>query len=255
MKRLLRAIVLLIILVIVLGLVVTHFLMGALLKKGVERAGPAITKVDVRLDDASLSVLSGTGELKGLTVANPEGYKSPSAIHVGDMKVAIVPRSVFSDKVIIHSINVLAPEITFEGSLQGNNLSKLLDNIRGTSSASKGSTPGQSSSASRKIQVDDLLVTGGKINLSVNLLGNQSAAVPLPDIHLTALGQGPEGITAAELSELLLRNLLQAATKAMAGDLGSLGKVLGGGASGVSTGTVQQIEKATKGLGDLLKRK
>jgi uncharacterized protein involved in outer membrane biogenesis len=187
-----------------------------------------------------------------LVIGNPEGYKTPSAIQVGTMAVEIVPRSIFSDKVIVHSIKVLGPEVTFEGGLQGNNLSKLLDNIRGPAKPSSGSA--NTSSASRKIQVDDVLVSGGKINLSVAMLGGVAAALPLPDIHLANLGQGPEGITAADLSEKLMKAILENATKAVAGQVGSLGSGLTGIMSGSSTGAVQQVQKASKALGDLLKK-
>jgi len=39
-----------------------------------------------------------------------------------------------SDKLIIKTINLEAPEITFEGGLSGNNLSKILANLNDTTS-------------------------------------------------------------------------------------------------------------------------
>src|SRR5262249_43294837 len=244
---------LLVFLVLILGAIAAHFFLGAIIKRGVETAGPIITKVDVKLDQASLGLLTGTGELKGLGIGNPEGYKAPSAIQVGSMRVQIVPKSLFGDKVIVHSIKVVAPELTFEGGLQGNNLSTLLDNIRGSPAKQNTGTSKPNSAATRKIQVDDILVSEGKINLSVALLGSVAAAVPLPEIHLSGLGQGPDGITAAELSERLLKAILDNATKAVAGKA-ALGASLTGAAQNL-TGTVQQVEKAAKGLGDLFKGK
>src|ERR1051325_5368345 len=134
MKRRLVFFGLVLIALLIAALLVTSLFLGTIIKKGIQTAGPAITKTEVRLDDASLAILSGSGQLKGFMLGNPTGFKTPSAVQVGSMEVSIVPRSVFSDKVIIHSIRILAPEITFEGGLQGNNLSKLLDNIRGPGS-------------------------------------------------------------------------------------------------------------------------
>ena len=143
--------------------------------------------------------------------------------------------------------------MTFEGGLQSNNLGKLLENIRGTASKGSDSSASSKTAASRKLQVDDLLIAGGRVNLSVGLLGGGSlAAVSLPDIHLANLGQGPDGITGVELSERIVTALLDGTTKALAGQLGS--KTLGTAVSGLSTGDVQQVQKALKGLGDLLKR-
>ena len=67
------------------------------------------------------------------------------------------------------------------------------------------------------MQGDAITISGGKLNLSVGLLGGTGAAVPLPDIHLSNLGQGTDGITAAELAERLLNAILDNSTKATAG--------------------------------------
>lgn len=255
MKRLLVRLILLVLVLVVLAFVAASFMMGSLIKKGVEKVGPAVTKVDVNLQSANLALFSGRGELRGLVVGNPPGFKTPSAIKLGSVAVEVVPGSVFANKVVIHSIKVQAPEVTLEGGLQGNNLSKILENIQATSGQGQsGSTP-SSSSAGRKIQVDDFLITDGKLNLSVNLLGQQSATVPLPEIHLSGLGQNAEGITPAELSEKLLKVVLESATKAAASQLTSLTKGLGGAAQAAGTGTVQQVESVTKSLGNLFKKK
>lgn len=257
MKRLLVGLALVLVVLVVVGLFLASFFLGSIVKKGVERAGPSITQSEVKLDGATLAPFSGKGQLKGLVVGNPPGFKSPNAIQVGAIDVAVEPKSLFADKAIVHSLTVTAPEVTLEGTLQGNNLSKLLDNIRSASSSSSksGGANKSSDAASRKIQIDDLLLSGGKINLKIDLLGTRSATVPLPEIHLTQLGQGPEGITVGELSEKLLRVILESATKAAAGQLTSLGKNIGDAAQALGTGSVQQIESVTKSIGNLLKKK
>src|SRR3954466_3164787 len=119
MKTLLKIVVGLVVLLI-LALVAGYFFLGTIVKSGVEKVGPRVTKTDVKLKGATLSVFSGSGELKGFVVGNPEGYKSPSAIQVGSMAVSVQPGSVMSDKIVVHSIKMVAPEITFEGTLGGN---------------------------------------------------------------------------------------------------------------------------------------
>ena len=102
--------------------------------------------------------------------------------------------------------------------------------------------------------MDDFLVTGGKINVSATLLGGKSAAVPLPEIHFANLGQGPEGITAADLTEKILTQVLEAATRAAVTAAGDLTKGLGEAAKGMSGTAAEQTGKATKAIGDLLKK-
>ena len=89
MKKLLKILIVLVVLLLV-GVFIASFFIGDIIKKGVETVGPQVTKVDVKLDGASLSFLGGSGSIKGLVVGNPPGYKSPTAIKVG--KASLVDR-------------------------------------------------------------------------------------------------------------------------------------------------------------------
>src|SRR2546422_1862994 len=89
MKKLIIRIAIAVVGLVVLALVVVFFSLNSIVKKGVETVGPRLTKVDVRLGSAKLSPLSGNGQLTELFVGNPEGYKTPSAIKVGDVKVGV----------------------------------------------------------------------------------------------------------------------------------------------------------------------
>jgi uncharacterized protein involved in outer membrane biogenesis len=234
MKRLVLGLAVGLIALVIVGVLAATFYLDSLAKRSVERVGSDVTKVDVRVSGASLGVLSGRGELRGLNVANPEGFQTPAAVVAESVTVEVQPRSILADKLIIPSVRIVAPEVTFEAGLAGNNLSKLLENMRGTG-------PPQDQASHRKLQVDDLLVSGGRINLTVTVLGQRSATVPLPDIHLTQLGQGPDGITSAELSERLLVVLLETAIRTATAEL--------------AKGKVPTLDKVPEGIGDLFRKK
>lgn len=256
-KTILRVAIVLVVLLVV-AVAASFFFLGSIIKKGVETVGPQITKTEMRLDGASLSVFSGSGTLKGLFVGNPEGFKTESAMKFGSVSVGVKPGSIFSDKIHVTHVNVQAPEITFEGGLKGNNLSKLLDNVQSGSGASdKSAGTAESSAASQKIQVDDFLISGGKIHLSIDVpgVGGKSATVPLPEIHLTGLGQGADGITAAELTKIILKEVLQRAIPAAEKAAVDLGKGVTDAVKDLSKDPAGTVDKATKGLGDLLKKK
>ena len=256
MKKLIirGVVVLLVLLVVAVG--VSIYFLGSIVKKGVETVGPQITGTEIKLESATLSLLSGSGKLKGLQVGNPEGFKTESAIKVGSVSVGVVAGSVFSDKVHVTQVNVQAPEITFEGGLKGNNLGKLLDNVQAAAGGSdKTGAASKDKSSSKKLQVDDFVISGGKIHLTIDAgpLGGKSATVPLPEIHLTNLGGGPDGITAADLTAKVFKELLQAAIPAAEKAVVDLGK-------GVTSGVVKEAGKTategvTKGISDLFKKK
>ena len=128
-----KRLLIIVLVLIVLVLAGAFLFLDSIVKRGVEKVGPAITKTDVKLGSAHISPFSGSGELKKFVVGNPEGYKSPSAISVGVAGVSIEPGSIMGDKVVIRYVRVETPEINFEGSPLGeNNLSKLLHKHRGS---------------------------------------------------------------------------------------------------------------------------
>ena len=262
MKKILVRVLIALVVLVILGVVAVGLFLDKAIKSGVETFGPRLTKVDIKLDSVSLSLLSGSGTIKGLVVDNPAGYKTPSAITVGSASLSLEPRSLLSDKIVIKSINVQAPEITFETDFKGNNLSKILANVQaatggGTREPAKPQEPGQptEAKAGRKLQVDEFVISGGRVHVSVTALGGQAATIPLPEIRLQPLGQGPEGITPAELTKRVLEAIENGATRAASGTVADIGK----GALYLTKDTAgtgsNAVESVTKGLGNLFKKK
>src|SRR5438046_3172915 len=78
--------------------------LGGVVKAAVEKVGPIVTQVPVKIESATLSIFNGKGQLNGFQVGNPQGFKTPNSIKVGSVAVDVNPKSVFGDKVVIHSI-------------------------------------------------------------------------------------------------------------------------------------------------------
>ena len=256
MKKLWVKILLVLVALVILAVVLGFVFLDSIVQRSVETVGPAIAKVEVKLAGARISPFSGRGELKGLVVGNPPEYKTPEAIKVGEVGLSVVPSSVMGNKVIVRSVKVVGPEITFEGSLSGNNLSKILENVQGTEAKPQPQTKEETKAKTRKLQVDDFLISGGKVHVNATLLGGKSATVPLPEIHLTNLGQGPEGITPSELVSKVLKEVTDATLKAVGAAMGDVGKQVTEDVKNLGTGTVEQAGKSVKGVvGDLFKKK
>ena len=241
-------------LALLIAFVFGFVMLGSVVKASVEKVGPMVTKVPVKLDGAAVSIFSGNGELKGFEIGNPEGYKTPNAIKVGSVGVAVVPKSVFGDKVVIRSINVQAPEITYETGLKQNNLSQILENVQSIAGKSESAQSGGSKQP-KKLQVDEFVIAGGKINVSATLMGGKSATLPLPEIRLSNLGQGAEGITPAELAEKAIGAIVNGTLKAVAEGGAALAK----DAAKMGTDSAKKVgTEATKSLqkvGDLFNKK
>jgi uncharacterized protein involved in outer membrane biogenesis len=258
-KQLIRGLIGVVVLLVV-AVAVTALFLGSIVKKGIETIGPTLTKTEVKLDSASLSVLSGSGQLKGFVLGNPEGYRGEFAIKVGRVELGVKPGSVFSDKIHVTHIRVDRPEIRFDGnplSPKHSNLGKILENLTaatGPSHAPAKTEPAAPGSA-RKLQVDEVLITGGKVEMATVLTAGQPLTFPLPDIHFTDLGQGSDGITAADLGKKVMGEITDVAFAAVLKNAGSASQ----GAVHAAETAVRDITGARtnglKGIGDLFKKK
>jgi hypothetical protein len=251
MKKWVLRIVIVVAVLVVVALALVFFNLNSIVKKGVETVGPQLTKVDVKLGSANLSPFNGNGELSKLFVGNPEGYKTPSSIEVGNVKVAVKLRSALSDTIQVDEVNIKEPVITFEGGLSGNNLMTIMKNLEGAPEDVKPTPKGKpASEGGKKFFVKDVMITGGKININITGLGAKSLTVPLPTIHLTNIGSENNGVTAAQLCKEILKPIvadsLKAGMEAITG--------VGGSVKDLGKGGADQLNKAASGLKGLFKK-
>jgi uncharacterized protein involved in outer membrane biogenesis len=251
MKKWILRIVLASAVVAAIAVFAVFYFLNDLVKGGVETVGPQLTKGEMRLAKAKLSPFSGKAQLTGLFVGNPEGWKTESAIKVGDVNVVLDVRSALSDVVTIESIYIEAPEITYEGGLGGSNIGKILENIEAFAGGGEKPAAESSSASSKKFKVKDIQIRGAKVHLSTAGLGGKAMTVPLADLRLQNIGTDGSGVTAAQLTRDILKPLLASITKAAA----EAATNLGGQLKDVTKGTPEQLDKAARGITDLLKKK
>jgi uncharacterized protein involved in outer membrane biogenesis len=259
MKKVLVCVCIGVLALIIIAALAIHFFLDSAIKSGVETVGSKMTKVDVKLDGVHLSLISGSGRITGLVIGNPDGYKTPNAISVGTAALALKPGSLLADKLVISSIDVESPEITFEGGLSHDNLKQIRDNLNETTSSSgpsgsntvAGATPKEEKKANKKLEVDNFQITNAKLDVSIT--GVVEKTLTLPTIQLTGLGTGPDGITAAELTKKVIAAIEEAATKEVASNAGDLTKDISNLTKGLGINR-GSLTNATKGLGDLFKK-
>jgi hypothetical protein len=242
-------VILFIIIVIAIG-----FNLGPIIKIGMEQIGPKVAQVSIKVDSVDVALLTGSATVKGLIVGNPQGYSTTQAISVGTIAVKLDPLSVTSAKIVVRSIQVQSPEITFEGGLSSNNLTRIADNVN---AVSKNSAPAPANASTQnaskpapKIEVDDFLITGAKVHLYLTGLGNKE--ISLPDIHLTDLGKDSNGLTPAQLTGAVMSAISSDTVSAVTSTVTELGQgVKSLGQTAVKT-VGASVGKIAGGLGGLL---
>jgi hypothetical protein len=234
---------------LVIGIIVTVFFLGSIVKTGFETVGPKLTKVDMRLGAANISPFSGSCELKDMFIGNPEGFKTPSAIKVGDVKVTVKISSLLSDVIEVEEINIQSPEITLEGTFSGSNLGKILDNLNAAAGGAEAKKPEQPKKQ-KKVFIKDVVVNGGKINMSMTGLGGSAVPIPLPPVHLQNIGSKENGVTTAQAAQTIMKEVVSSVTTAASTAATDLGK----GVKEIGTDTKEGANKAIEGIKGLFKK-
>ena len=166
------------IVLVVAAVIVGAMFLDGIVKKGVETVGPQIVKVPITLNEVHIGLLTGSAKVQGLVIGNPAGYQTPYAISVGLAEVGVNPASVLSDKIVIRSVHVKSPEISFEGNPLGkNNLGDIMETVNAM--AKSGGPPATNTTAkagtkpAQKIEVDDFLISGAKVHVSLTGMGGK----------------------------------------------------------------------------------
>jgi hypothetical protein len=243
-KKILLGIGISVFLIIVIGVIVVGFFLGDVVKAGMETVGPKVTQTTLTVGSVHVGILTGSAGINDLVLGNPDDYKAktPNAITVGKAAVSVAPFSVLSDKIVIKSVEVRNAEITFEGNPFGaNNLKKIMDNVNAFTGGAEAKpaetnapTPGGAKKPAKKLEVDDFLIVGAKVHATISGipgLGTKEITLPLPEIHFSNLGTGPEGITAGDLIKKVLGEITAATVKEVINYAGDAGKAVGGEAS------------------------
>lgn len=234
--------------VVTLSVIIVSLLLDRAVKAGIETLGPEITDTSVTVEKVGISLLSGKGEMKGLVIGNPEGYKTESALRLGSVKVSIDINTILSDRIVIKEVVIDGPDITYETSATGNNISQIMRNIESSGDGDKGKDSAKSKKE-KGFQINDLIIRNGKIRLGATTEKGEALKIALPDMHLKNIGKGSNGITARALAGEVFGSFHKGIITAVAGSGGYLGETLKDTSKKVGEG----VSNFFKGIKDAFK--
>jgi hypothetical protein len=228
--------------------------LNSIVKAEIVEYGTAATGTKVALDSVDLQIAKGSGALRGLSIANPEGYSSDSAFAVGNISITIDTSSVLSTgPIVVKEVSIDAPAVNYEAGLSGSNLSAIQKHVTdyANSLTGGGSKPAPGAKKNeRKLIIEDLYVRNGSISISHQALQGRKLSASLPEIHLHNIGKASKGATYAEVTRQVLgavmSSAIKVATQELIAKLGSLGSI-----GGIVT-TTTTTTKVPGALGKLL---
>ena len=198
MRKLLKAVLSLIILLIVLvaiAAVGVAIFADRAARAAVEKAGTKILNVGVTVGKADASLLRGGLDLRNITVANPPGYQGPALLKMQWVNVEADPRSLLSQEVQIRDIELDAVDVFVEQSGLRNNLYEVIKPLR---------EPHEPTG--KRLVIDNLKMTNITVHVSLPSIPGQPQATEftLDTITMTDLGRDEKMDTAILISKVVL---------------------------------------------------
>jgi len=202
-------------------------------ERAIEERGSAMTLSPVRVDGLHLDLRGGRGTIRGVTVANPDGFPPGTAVSLGGIEIAIEPASLRTSPLVVREIRVGEPRVTVvltpDGKMNVDALRRNLGDYPDREEAAerraaeaKGEpparreAPGTEPEGETRMRVGELTIAEGVITLDASALGRDPEELKLGSVELRDIG-GDRGVTAEQLGRRVADALIARTARAVAG--------------------------------------
>ncbi len=242
MKKLIKLLAVLVV-VIIVALVAAFFYINSIAKTAVERGGTYALGVNTTLKSAGVKPLAGEFTMDGLTVANPDGYKSSHFLTLGNGDVAVSLPTLMKSVVTLPHLNLSDIDMNLEKKDGKANYQTIMDNLKKLSS-DKPADPN-----AKKFVIESIDIR--KVLVHVDMMG-KTVNVPIESITMKNIGSDGSGVDMGQLTGVITKAVFAAVVESGGGlipteMLGDLTSGLAGLANLDKLGEVVNV----KALGDL----
>ncbi len=211
MKRILIVSAALLVVVIIAGVWWVASSLDSIVKNAIEEQGSQALGTAVQVSSVSISLTEGRGTVRGLEVANPEGFSEEHAFTLQEVTLDIDVSSLDGDAVVLDEVRIIAPEIDFEMGKDGkSNIDILRQNLIGAGGQGSSGTD-----AEMKLLIRQFTLEKGKVNANTVNIGGQRIEAEFPSVEMKDLG-GPDGAPPAVIGKQVVDKLTQTVAMAVA---------------------------------------
>ena len=214
--------------------------LDARVARAIEAEGARIVGTPVHVESVDIELAAGRGTIRGVRIANPEGFSSADAISLAQIELVIDTRSLREQPFRITSVRVGDATVRFEIHEDGaSNIERITRHV--THRSSEPDDEPAAGGEPTRLAIGEFAFAGGEI-----LLERPNAEHPervhLPDLALRDLG-GARGASGGEIGEQIARAFTRRVIAATAGH--QLGRVvekeLGEAAGGVAESILRGV--------------
>jgi uncharacterized protein involved in outer membrane biogenesis len=178
--------------------------LDGIVKRQIEQHGTRLAGTAVTVDGVDIDLTAGSGRIRGLRIANPEGFSDAPAIALQEIGLAIDLSSLAGEPLRIERIDVGAVDVRLELDERGrSNVDVLRRHAREASPQATAGEAGSESDEALRLAIGRLEFAGGRIvSQGVHTRGEQRSA-EFPGLSLRGLG-GAGGASPGEIGQQVL---------------------------------------------------
>jgi hypothetical protein len=239
--KMLAKIVLVLVVVVLAVLVGVLFAIDSIAKAGIERGATYALGVETTLDSADVGVLRGDFSMRGLDVANPEGFDRDHFLQLGEGYVSVTLGSLRQDTVQLPTLTLSTINMNLEKKGGDSNYKVILENLKRFESDKE---EGGEQEPGKQFVIQEVVIKDVNVEVDIFGIGGDlnRARVPIDEIRLTNVGSG--GSDTSEVTNVIIKAIL-AAVMANAADLpADLVNDLGGHMEGLTSLADMGIEES-----------
>ena len=197
----LKILLLAVVFFIVAAAAFTYFYGGSaldsLVRSTIARVGTSTLGVNTSVSRAHINLTAGTATLSNLRIDNPKGFDADRFMSIGETDVGLNIASVRTDTIELTHVKLSDITVNLEGTPGSMNYNAILDKLKSQS--------GSSSNPKQKFIIRSLVLTNIKANVTVSPL--PAVHIPIDRIELKDLGK--DGLSASELTQVVVQSVLQ----------------------------------------------
>jgi hypothetical protein len=176
-----------------------------IVRTAIEDYGSEIMGTSVQVSSVSIQLREGKGAIRGLRVANPDGFPPGDTISLGEISLGIDAGSLISrDPIVITLIDVVEPSVLLVTDAQGgSNLQTIQANTAryaggGGGRGGDGGAAANSEEPPVRLSIRKFTFEGGLLAADLTAVGGKRVEAKLPPLRLSNVG-GEKGGTPGEI--------------------------------------------------------
>jgi len=191
-----------------------------IVKNAIEKYGSEITGTDVSVSSVDISLKSGRGTIRGIRVANPDGFSDDDAFELSEITVDIDVASLNKDPIVIQEVTIAEPVAKAILSARGDtNLGIIKRHVEAYQAGARGSSTGEKGAGyEKRIRILRFRFEEGVLHGDATALGGKTIERALSPVRLENVG-GNNGSSPDAIAKEITRAFLNSATDAVKSEL------------------------------------